>query len=163
MQPLSAKRKTEVLYGERISRQGKVRLGCSVLVFNPPRDEVLLTRRSDNGLWCLPGGAVDPGESVIESCEREVLEETGLVVRLVRLIGIYSDPDKVIVYPDGNKVHMIVMSFEVEQIGGKLSLSDETTDARFFAVAEAVQMDLFHGHAEHIRDALAGKAEPFIH
>jgi hypothetical protein len=43
-----------------------------------------------------------------------------------------------------------------------LGLSNETIDAQFFPIAEALQMDLFHGHAEHIRDALAGKAEAFI-
>jgi ADP-ribose pyrophosphatase YjhB (NUDIX family) len=162
MQLSSAKKKTEVLYGYRISSQGEVRLGCSVILFNAARDEVLLTRRTDNGQWCLPGGRIDPGESVTEACEREVMEETGLVVRVVRLTGVYSNPDRLIVYPDGNKAHVIVLNFEVEQVDGTLRLSDETTDARFFSVSEAVQMDLFHNHADHIRDALAGKAEVFI-
>jgi hypothetical protein len=67
-----------------------------------------------------------------------------------------------IVYPDGNKAHVIVLNFVVEQISGTLGLSDETTDARFFPVAEAMQMDLFHSHIEHIRDALVRQVEPFI-
>jgi ADP-ribose pyrophosphatase YjhB (NUDIX family) len=162
MQLSSAKKKTEVLYGSRISSQGDVRVGCSVILFNDTRDEVLLTRRTDNGQWCLPGGRIDPGESVTEACEREVLEETGLIVHVVRLTGIYSNPNLLIVYPDGNKAHVIVLNFEVEQVGGMLGLSDETTDARYFPVSEAVQMKLFHNHADHIRDALSGKVETFI-
>jgi hypothetical protein len=59
-----------------------------------------------------------------------------------------------VVYPDGNKAHIIVLNFEVEQAGGKLGLSNETTDARFFPNEKAMEMDLFHNHAEHIRDAL---------
>jgi ADP-ribose pyrophosphatase YjhB (NUDIX family) len=131
-------------------------------LFDKTRETILLTRRTDNGQWCLPGGMIDPGESVAEGCEREVFEETGLRVRVVRFIGVYSNPDRLTVYPDGNKANVIVLSFEVGQVGGELGLSSETTDAQFFPVAEAVQMDLFHGHAEHIRDALIEQDEAFI-
>ena len=66
---------TKVLYGERISRQGKLRLGCSASIFDE-QGRVFLTRRADNGQWCLPGGGMEAGESVTEACEREVWEET---------------------------------------------------------------------------------------
>jgi len=62
---------TQVLYGERISRQGKIRLGCSAAIFDE-QGRIFLTRRTDNGQWCLPGGGMDAGESVAEACEREV-------------------------------------------------------------------------------------------
>ncbi len=105
---------------------------------------------------------VTPGESVAEACEREVLEETGLKVRVIRLTGVYSNPDRLTIYPDGNKAFVIVLGFEVENIGGELGISTETTDARFFPVLEATDMDLFHGHAEQIHDALGGYAAAFI-
>jgi ADP-ribose pyrophosphatase YjhB (NUDIX family) len=154
--------KTQVLFGDHISKEGKIRLGCSVILFNETKDKVLLTRRSDNNQWCLPGGIIDPGESVTEGCEREVWEETSLSVRVVRLTGVYSNPNTITIYPDGNKAHVIVLNFIVEQIGGELSLSNETTDARYFPVSEAIRMDLFHSHAEIIQDALSGNAEAFI-
>jgi len=153
---------TKVLEGDRIAKQGKLRLGCSAVLFGETRETVLLTRRADNGLWCLPGGMIDPGESVAEGCEREVFEETGLQVRVVRLTGVYSNPNRLTVYPDGNKASVIVLVLEVELVGGELGLSNETTDARFFPVVEAVQMDLFHGHAEQIRDALSKQDEAFV-
>ena len=53
---------------------------------------ILLQRRSDNGLWGLPGGSVEIGESVRDAIVREVREETGLTVEVLRLIGVYSDP-----------------------------------------------------------------------
>jgi len=162
MQPLSAKNPTKVVYGDRIGKEGKLRLGCSAVLFGKDRQTVLLTRRTDNGQWCLPGGMVDPGESVAEACEREVFEETGLRVRVVKLTGVYSNPNRLTIYPDGNKAFVIVINFEVEQIGGKLRLSDETTDAQFFSISEAVQMELFHGHAEHIRDLLSGNSAATI-
>jgi 8-oxo-dGTP pyrophosphatase MutT (NUDIX family) len=153
---------TRVLHGPRIGREGSVRLSCSMVLLNESRDQVLLTRRADNGEWCLPGGAVDPGESVSETCQREMKEETGLEVQVVRLVGIYSDPDQLVVYPDGNKVFTVVLNFEVEVIGGKLSLSPETTGVKFVPVAKAVNMDLFDNHAVRLRDTLEGKPEVFI-
>jgi ADP-ribose pyrophosphatase YjhB (NUDIX family) len=162
MQLSSAKNPTKVVYGDRISCQGKLRLGCSAILFNSEHETVLLTQRSDNGQWCLPGGMIDPGESVSEGCEREVYEETGLRVKVIRLTGVYSDPNRLTVYPDGNKACVIVLVFEVNQVGGELGLSDETTDAQYFPVTKAVAMDLFHGHAEQIRDAFTGNESAFI-
>jgi len=153
---------THILYGERIGKQGKLRLGCSAVLFDEKRLKVLLTCRSDNGLWCLPGGMVEAGESVAEGCEREVWEETGLRVRVMRLTGVYSDPHHVIIYPDGNQAHIVVLNFEVEHLSGEPGLTNETTSVEWFPVSEAVTMDLFHGHAEHICDALTGQKAAFI-
>jgi 8-oxo-dGTP pyrophosphatase MutT (NUDIX family) len=153
---------TQILYGQRIARQGKLRLGCAAILFDQNRQELLLTRRSDNGQWCLPGGIIEPGETISEACEREVREETGLKVKVERITGVYSNPDQMIVYPDDNKAHVIVLSFEVSLVGGKLGLCNETTDIRYFLVREAINMDLFHSHAEFIRDALTENGQAFI-
>ncbi len=53
---------TRILYGDRIGRQGKIRLGCIAILFDEKQEKVLLTRRADNGQWCLPGGGAEPGE-----------------------------------------------------------------------------------------------------
>jgi ADP-ribose pyrophosphatase YjhB (NUDIX family) len=66
------------------------KLGVMVAVLDGGR--VLLTRRHDFPVWCLPGGAIDPGESAAAAAVREVREETGLEVELTRLVGIYSRP-----------------------------------------------------------------------
>jgi 8-oxo-dGTP pyrophosphatase MutT (NUDIX family) len=153
---------TDVIRADRIGKQARIRLGCSAVLFKSHRTRLLLTRRSDNGQWCLPGGMVEPGESVAEACEREFFEETGLRVRTVKLTGVYSDPDLVTVYPDGNIFQVVVLNFEVELLDGKLGISNETTEARFFPCAEAVEMDLFHGHAGHVQDALSGQEGAFI-
>jgi len=59
--------KTRVMFGERIAKEGTLRLGCSAIIFDEGREKVLLTRRTDNGQWCLPGGRVEAGESVSEA------------------------------------------------------------------------------------------------
>jgi ADP-ribose pyrophosphatase YjhB (NUDIX family) len=113
---------TKVLYGERLGKNGELRIGCSATIFDASRQKVLLTRRADNGLWCLPGGHMEPGESLAECCAREVLEETGLGIRVTRLTGVYSNPDQLVVYPDGSQAHFVVMNFEAEILGGELGL-----------------------------------------
>ena len=152
---------TQVLYGDRLGKQGKIRVGCSAAIFDEHR-RVLLTRRVDNGLWCLPGGGMDPGESAAEACEREVLEETGLSVRVKRLVGVYSHPDQLIVYPDGGKFQIIALHFETEVIGGELGLSHETTEVGYFTLAGIEGMEMLGRHKERVEDSLAGKGEAFI-
>ena len=152
---------TQVLYGERIGRQGMIRLGCSAVIFDG-QGRVLLTRRADNGQWCLPGGAMDPGESAAEACEREVLEETGLRVRVKRLVGVYSHPDQLTVYPDGNKVQIVALHFEAEVTGGEPGLSSETTDIGYFAADTLENLDFIGRHKERILDTLRNQAEAVI-
>ncbi len=153
---------TQTHHGDRIGKEGKIRLGCSALIRDESGEKILLTQRADNGQWCLPGGGVDPGESVEEAIIREIDEETGLKARVTRLIGVYSDPHKLVEYPDGNKVQIVALSFEAEIIGGELALSNETTDFGYFTLAEIVKMDVLLNHTERIRDALQEQNAPFI-
>ncbi len=153
---------TQVLYGERFGRQGELRIGCSATIFDEKREKVLLTRRADNGRWCLPGGRMEAGESAAEACEREVLEETGLTVRVKRLVGVYSDPDQLVIYPDGNKVHIVVLNFEAQVIEGELSLSDETTGFGYFSLDEMETMPMHGRHKDRVIDALSEKSDAFI-
>ena len=152
---------TQVLYGPRISKQGKIRLGCSAAIFDE-QGRILLTRRADNGQWCLPGGRMESGESVSEACEREVFEETGLHVRVTRLVGVYSHPDQLVVYPDGNKAHIVALHFEAEISGGELGLSDETTDFGYFTVEEFEGLEFLGRHKERILDTLENRPEALI-
>jgi ADP-ribose pyrophosphatase YjhB (NUDIX family) len=132
------------------------------VLFDENRGKILLTRRADNGLWCLPGGKMESGESVEECCRREVLEETGLQVRPRRLIGIYSNRDQLVIYPDGHKVQMVVLSFEVEITGGRLGLSNETTAADYFTLQEMESMPMHGRHLERVKDALLNQNTPIL-
>ena len=152
---------TQILYGERLGREGKIRVGCSAAIFDDT-GRVLLTRRADNGQWCLPSGGMEPGESPAEAIVRETFEETGLRVRVKRLVGVYSDPNQLIMYVDGNKVQIVAIHFEAEVIGGTLGLSDETTAFGWFSPEEIKAMELLGHHKQRVMDTLKQRAEPFF-
>jgi 8-oxo-dGTP pyrophosphatase MutT (NUDIX family) len=82
----------QILHAPRIGKSATLMVGCAVVIFDPPREKILLTRRADNNRWCLPGGRMEPGESAAEAAQREAWEETGLRVAVTRLVGIYTNP-----------------------------------------------------------------------
>jgi 8-oxo-dGTP pyrophosphatase MutT (NUDIX family) len=152
----------QLRFGDRIARGATVQFGASALILDTAGERVLLTRRADNGRWCLPGGRLDPGESVAEACVREVLEETGLEVEVVRLIGLYSSPDLLVEYADGNRRQIVAAHFLVRVLGGSLGLSDETTEYGYFSRAELEALDLMEHHRPRIADSFAGQEAAFV-
>ncbi|GID32912.1 NUDIX domain-containing protein [Paractinoplanes brasiliensis] len=99
--------------------------------------EVLLIRRSDNGNWALPGGAMELGESLPKAAVRETLEETGIRVEITGLVGIYTDPRHVILYTsDGEVRQEFSVVFAARPTGGTPTTSEETTEVRWFSASE---------------------------
>lgn len=152
----------KLIQGERVGKAGQIRCGCSAIIFDDQREKVLLTRRADNGRWCLPGGGLDAGESAEEACIREVWEETGLKVSVSHLVGVYSSPDFLVEYADGNRVQIVALHFEAQVTGGMLGLSDETTEVGYFTLPEIAAMDVMEHHRQRITDALAFQSFAFV-
>jgi len=151
-----------ILQGERIGQGAVIVVGAAVVVFDQPREKILLTRRRDNGRWCLPGGHMESGESIAETAVREAFEETGLHVELVRLIGVYTSPDFVIQHGDGPRKQLVAICFEARVVGGQMGLSNETSDIGWFAPGEIERMDLIEIHRQRIADALANRQAAFF-
>lgn len=147
---------SNILYGPRLGKEGELRIGCSATIFDETRQKVLLTQRMDNGRWCLPGGHMESGESAAEACEREVWEETGLKVRATKLLGVYSNPDQLVIYKDGQKAFFVVLNFEVEILEGELGLSNETTAFGYFTLEEMKSMPMHGEHKLRVEDAMRG-------
>jgi len=142
-------------------RATEIRPGVAAMIRNG-QGQILLQRRSDNGLWGLPGGSVEIGESVQQAIVREVEEETGLGVEVERLIGVYSDPAvQVVRYPDGNVVHYISTLFACRILEGSLRTCAETLELAYFDPT-ALPTDLVPMHRVRIADALSNRAEAFI-
>jgi ADP-ribose pyrophosphatase YjhB (NUDIX family) len=138
-----------------------IRPGVAAVIFEDGR--VLLQRRDDTGRWGLPGGGVEPGESVRQALIREVREETGLEVEPLRLIGVYSDPlhHQIVTYPDGNVVHYVSSVFECRVRAGTLECGEESLELDWFD-PERLPEDLMLISTIRIRDALAGQVGAFV-
>ncbi len=144
-----------LLYGDRIGQLGKIVAGCCAAIFDDGGQKILLTRRTDNALWCLPGGRMEPGETVAEACIREVFEETGLQVALKRLIGVYSNPHSLVQYADGSRTQPVSICFEAVIVAGTMGPTNETTEIGFFGETECAELDLLGNHPKRVADAFA--------
>lgn len=109
--------------------------------------KVLLTKREDFEVWCLPGGSVEEGESLAAAGIREAKEESGLDVELTRLVGVYSRLGGGL--PD---VHAVL--YTAKSVGGELQIQPgETVDVAFFPFDALPKVMLF-GHQKRVSDAI---------
>jgi len=136
------------------------RTATAAVIFDP-QGRILLQRRSDNGNWALPGGTMETGETADECVVREVQEETGYEVKVLRVVGVYSDPKHTtITYPDGNTVAYVSILFECVVVGGAPALSDESTAVDWFP-PDALPQPFHAGHVPRVEDALARQVGAF--
>ncbi|MEU1882930.1 NUDIX domain-containing protein [Streptosporangium sp. NPDC020072] len=103
----------------------------NVVVVNDAGD-ILMIRRSDNGNWAVPGGAIDLGESLPQAAVRETLEETGITCEITGLVGTYTDPRHVILYTsDGEARQEFSIVLTARPVDGEPTPSDESREVRW--------------------------------
>jgi 8-oxo-dGTP pyrophosphatase MutT (NUDIX family)/ubiquinone/menaquinone biosynthesis C-methylase UbiE len=137
------------------------RVGACVAIFDG-EGRVLLTRRQDNGLWCLPGGHMDMHETLQETALREAREETGLAVELERLAGLYSCHYLVGAFGKDSPARSIVLAvFRAHATGGELALNDEVTEFGWFA-PDRLPEDIIPQHIRRIHDAAPATGEVVV-
>jgi 8-oxo-dGTP diphosphatase len=105
-------------------------------------DQVLLTRRNVppfRGLWCIPGGHIDPFEPAREAVEREAREETGLEFD-AQFLGYFDE-----ILPDYG-IHAVVLAFYGEGQGEPILQQAEVQEIRWFTLEEALELSLAFDH-----------------
>ena len=115
------------------------------LIFNDARDQVLLIKRRDIPVWVPPGGGLDSGETPEAGVMRELLEETGYEVRIVR---------KTAEYLPVNWMTQLTHVFECRLKGGEAWCGSETKEVRFFELSDLPLLP--PPYEGWIRDAVAG-------
>ncbi|MCR8641287.1 NUDIX domain-containing protein [Paenibacillus sp. N1-5-1-14] len=96
-------------------------------IIRDSQGRILMQKRSDYGDWGLPGGGMNPGETVEETVVREIKEETGLEILQYELHSIYSGPRMQYMYPDGNEVVFVMFLFEATaDLRGRLADDGQT-------------------------------------
>lgn len=121
--------------------------GLAVIVAVIDDGKILLTKREDFEVWCLPGGGVEEGESLAEGAIREAKEETGLDVELTRLVGAYSRR--------GGGIHDVhAVLYAAKPVGGELRTQpNETIEVAYFPF-DQLPDELLFGHKRRIEDAI---------
>ena len=127
----------------------------NVVVTNDAGD-ILMIRRTDNGNWAVPGGAIDLGESVAQAAVRETLEESGIACEITGIVGIYSDPRHVILYTSNDEVRQefsIVLT--ARALRGQPTPSSESSDVRWVPVTEVSEYTMDRSMRIRISDFMA--------
>jgi 8-oxo-dGTP diphosphatase len=112
-------------------------------------EKVILIKRNFDPYknhWAFPGGIVEYGETVENAAIREAKEETGLDVKIEKLIGVYSDPKR---DPRG---HFVSVCFLSRIVGGKLGIGEETKEVKAFSKEELKSIKLAFDHEKILRD-----------
>lgn len=135
--------------------------GGSALVVDD-QGRVLLQRRADSGNWALPGGTMDLGETLGECVIREVKEETGLDVEITGLLGIYTDPEHVIAYADGEVRQEFNITYYGRVTGGAIAVSSESTDVRFTDPADFDRMPIHDSVRLRLRHHAERRDHPYL-
>jgi 8-oxo-dGTP pyrophosphatase MutT (NUDIX family) len=124
---------------------------------------VLLIRRTDNGNWALPGGAIEMNESVADAAVRETFEETGIQVEVTGLLGIYSDPGHVIHFTSNDEVRReFSVALTARPVGGEPTLSTESSEVRWVAPADLAGYTMGTAMRRRVEDYLRGTGTPVI-
>jgi ADP-ribose pyrophosphatase YjhB (NUDIX family) len=119
-----------------VGNQPLILVGVAVAVLNE-KGEILLQKRND-GLWGVPGGFMELGESTEEAGRREVFEETGIEIGKLELVGVFSGKQHFVQLPNGDAFYPVTIAYiSKEIIGGDLKADGhETMDAKFYRVNE---------------------------
>ena len=125
-------------------------IGVFGMIFDE-RGRVLLCHRKDHDLWNLPGGALESGEAPWDGVKREVKEETGLIVDVSKLTGVYSKPDK----------DDIVLSFLCTRTGGEITLNDEADKIEYFEI-DKLPSNTVPKEVERIKDFVQNSEMVFL-
>jgi ADP-ribose pyrophosphatase YjhB (NUDIX family) len=143
-----------------VGHQRLLQLAASALI----RDEnggVLLGRRTDVMLWAPPSGVVQLGESPARTITREVLEETGLNVKVTRMIGLYTGRDFEWTYPNGDQAQIVSAFFECEVVGGRMLADNrEFIDLAYFQPGSFPP--LMPRYVRMLQDGLQGRDTAFF-
>jgi 8-oxo-dGTP pyrophosphatase MutT (NUDIX family) len=138
-----ARERTQFFYRDPHAPEPNHARTLSVIAVIERDGSVLLERRTDAPVWSLIAGRVHEDESLADALRREVYEETGLTVSRYELFGTFTDPARIVSYPDGNvyRVASFVYLVEVDSLE-RLRAGSESEELRFFPRQDLLDLDV---------------------
>jgi ADP-ribose pyrophosphatase YjhB (NUDIX family) len=153
--------RTEYLNDPDAPKANSIVVAVTVFVVDD-HDRVLLIRRTDNGLWAVPGGAQDFGEYIAETAVRETREESGIVIEVTGIIGIYTNPHHVMAYTDGEVRQQFSICFRGRYLSGEPTPSTESSEVRWVTREELDELPIHPSMRLRIDHGYQRRGEPYI-
>ena len=148
--------RTEYWFDQAAPKPNSLIPACNLLVVREDGG-ILLQRRRDTGQWALPGGAMDIGESPAQCAVRECLEETGIIAEVTGLLGVYSPPEHVVAYSDGEIRQAYEVTVLGRPLGGEPTVNEEADGVIWAQPAELDSLDIHPSMRRQIGHYLAGE------
>ncbi|MGC5309267.1 NUDIX domain-containing protein [Micromonospora zamorensis] len=153
--------RTEYYNDPQAPRPNSIVPAVTVFVLDA-QDRVLLIRRTDNGLWAVPGGAQDFGEYIAETAVRETKEESGIDVEVAGIVGIYTDPKHVMAYNDGEVRQQFSICFRARYLSGEPTPSSESSEVRWVGKKELDSLPIHPSMRLRIDHGYEHRLAPYI-
>jgi len=117
-------------------------------------DKLLMIKRKDSGNWTMVGGTHELGEDLVQTGIREVKEEVGFEIKIDTLIATYTDPNVLIEYNDGEVRQEFTFLYLGHILGGNLQIDDESTDAQWVKISEAIDLPMALSQRRRVEDLI---------
>lgn len=125
------------------------------------KSKLLVIRRTDSGRHAIPGGAQEVGETIGAAVVREVAEETGIEVEPTGIVGVYSDPEHVIAFSDGEVRQEFSICFRARYLGGRTKTSDESSEVAWVSRNDLAGLDIHPSIRLRIEHGFERRSEPY--
>ena len=135
-------------------------VAASAFVLDSDR-RLLMIRRTDSGLYALPGGRHELGETMTATAIRETYEETGIRIKVASLIGIYSNPDHVMAFSDGEVRQEFSICFRAWPVGGAPRLSDESMEVQWVEQGMLAKLNIHPSIMLRIQHGYSNREVPY--
>ena len=123
---------------------------------------ILMIRRTDNDRYAIPGGQQEVGETLAQAAAREVLEETGIEVEATEIIGLYSNPNHIIAYDDGEIRQEFSICFRAEPRSGSPKKSNESKEVIWVEPGKLAELNIHPSIQLRIGHALNNSPKPYF-
>ena len=125
-------------------------------------DRILMIRRTDNDLYSIPGGQLELGETLAHAAVREVREETGIECEIIEVVGLYSNPNHVIAYDDGEVRQEFSICFRASVKGGELRTSSESKEVAWVKPSGLSDLNIHQSIRLRLKHALEMRQAPYF-
>ena len=115
-------------------------LPSAAVAVHDPEKGLLVCKHADKDIWVTPGGLIEPGEHPADAAVRETWEETGLIVEITGILGVYGGPELIVDYPNGDQAAYVGTIFRARVFGGTMRPDGaEILDVRYFRREELIR------------------------